>query len=187
MRTKPRRRWVRVALWSGLLLSASCGGTATAPSPVPQPSPPQQPSSPPAFQPGAYYLAITDGDVIASPGTIRLCLCVGSNCPSAARVPVDVERVAEGFSVRAIYGTLRGSLLMNGVVATATLRGAAAEAEDGRSGLSVQENEVSLSGTVTADRAVNGTTAGGSISLYGPTGSGGCSPANWSLSAREPS
>ena len=184
MRTKARRRWVRVALLSGLLLSASCGGTATAPSPVPQPSPPQQPSTPPAFQPGAYYLAITDGETIGFPGTVRLCICVGSNCPYSARVPVDVERVGDGFSVRAVYGTLRGSLVVNGVVAAATLRGGAAEAEDRRWGLSVQENEVSLSGTVTADRSVNGTTAGGGISLYGPSGSGGCSPANWSLSAR---
>jgi hypothetical protein len=166
--------------------AGSCGGAPPAPS---APSSLQQPVTPPSFRPGAYYLGIGPGHkTIVGPGgeefQTTLCMCIGTNCPTSLRVPVDVESVGDGFSVRAVYGTLRGSLLVNGVVAAGTLRGAAAEAEDGRSGLSVQDNEVSLSGTVTADRAVNGTTAGGSISLYGPAGCGGCSAANWSLSAR---
>jgi hypothetical protein len=175
------------ALLTVLVAAGSCGGTPSAPSPLPPPVSP--PASPPVFQAGPYYLDVGRGSH-TSPGPggaqfqISLCVCVGTACPTSIRVPVDVEAVGDLFSVRAVFGTLGGSIAVEGVGADVVLRGGAREAQSGPLGIFVQGTEARLTGTLTSDRTVSGTVTTGSIDLLGPAGSGGCSPTEWSLSAR---
>ncbi len=161
---------VASALLTLLVACASCGAPS-APSSLPQPV------SPPAFQPGSYDLGI--GARPTSDGVSQI-----SACTTPIRVPVDVQSFVGGFRVRALHGTLDGNIVVQGVRADVVLRGYAAEV-GGASGISVQGNEATLTGTVTADRSVAGLVTIGGIDLLLPGGIlVSCTPLDWSLSAR---
>ena len=174
-----------VALLPGLLLVAACGdletriGTGS----------PAHPSPIPAFQPGAYHLAIAPGDLavwvpnLGQPFAANVCLCLGS-CPSSVRVPVSVERGDVGFVVRAVHGNLRAILWVNGITAGGTMRGAAAAAPDEAPRRWIEGAEASLSGRILGDRAMGGTIADLRVSFGDARGTGGCSSLTWALSER---
>lgn len=177
MRT--RSPWLSSGL---LLLALGCGGSPTTPSP-PAPSSPVTAS----LQPGPYYFFVSQG----SPGTLSpvgggshtwICLGVGSY-PTAVQVPVIVEGGAANYQARAVSGSLLVHIAVSGAGASGNVQG---NADDGTGAfsLSVQSTEpASIVGTVTSDHTASGTVVG-NISLMGPHGYGGCSPANWGLTPR---
>ena len=175
------RRTVLGLLVVGLSVLGCGGGSPTTP------SSPAAPPAPSTLQPGSYYLSISQGSTsFPAPGggelTTWVCLGTG-DYPTTVQVPVTVEGDGRSYAVRAVSGTLVLDLSVSGSMTSGTLRGRAVD-ETGRFSLSADgAQETTLSGQVTGERTASGTVSG-TITLAGPAGNGGCSPANWGLTAR---
>ena len=96
---------------------------------------------------------------------------------------MNVEGEGGNYHARAVRGSLVLNIAVSSGAASGTVQG---NADDGTGAfsISVQGAEpAGISGSVSSDRTVNGSVQG-SITLIGPQGYGGCSPANWSLVPR---
>lgn len=163
------------------LVVAGCGGSPTTP------SSPGTPPSAPTLQRGSYYLFVSQGSnnlPVPGGGELNTWMCLGmGNYPTSVQVPVTVDGDGTSYTVRAVSGTLTLDLAVSGSMTTGTLQGRADD-DTGRFSLAAGGMQgTTLSGQVTGERSASGTVSG-QITLAGPEGQGGCSPANWGLTAR---
>jgi hypothetical protein len=174
------------SLSCGLLLFVlGCGGSPATPSSPTPPTPP--PSAIPTLQPGAYYLVVAQGTKSTpSPGggSFDTWICFGTGTfPTSVQVPLTLEGEGADYRGRAVSGSLLLNLTVSGDAATGTIQGDAADPA-GSFSIRVQERgPAGLSGSLSGDGMAAGSVLG-NITLIGPEGSGGCSPATWSLVPR---
>ena len=189
MRAAYRLLVILSVLELALILVTGCGGTTAAP---------VAPSTPATvqLQPGTSVLTMTAGGVPVElvPG-FTTCITMsmgGSNSPtfpSSTSVPVSVTSTSDGWTVRALDGTLlillqtkgqgvfgSGSGVAKGTDGTAIRLG-----EDGPVALGSSPGPASFSGTAFSSTAASGAVVG-PLTVGGHSGSCGSQTGTWSLS-----